>query len=255
MRDVIVPISNVRRLVNATRTSLHTSRGTPRVIMVTGDVGLGKTTSTQHVCLTEEAIWVEAQPDWTARWMTADLAEELGATRGKITEQNHRAIIGALRERPRAVFIDEADRLVKRMHLCETLRAIHDQSGAPLVLIGMKDLPRAVRQVPQLESRIAHWVEFLPCDLRDTRMMAEQLCEIELGDDLVREIHRATAGSARKIRIGLERLERLARLRTKRSLGLSDLPDDFALTYEVRSRAQGKQAREEVAELKNAAAA
>lgn len=262
MRDLIVPISNVRRLVNATRAMLHSSPAnavlrSPRICMVSGDVGLGKTTATQHVCLSEPAIWVEAQPDWTARWMTADIAEELGAERGKITEQNFRSIIGSLREYPRAVFIEEADRLVTRMHLAETLRAIHDQSGAPLILIGMKNLPLAVQKVPQLERRIAHWVEFLPCDLRDTRMLAEQLCEIEIADDLIREIHQVARGSAGKIHIALERLERLAGLRTMRKLKLADLPDNFALTYETRSRTgKQQQSREEApaVELKNAAA-
>jgi DNA transposition AAA+ family ATPase len=122
------------------------------------------------------------------------------------------------------------------MHLAETLRAIHDQSGAPLVLVGMSQLPRAIKAVPQLKSRVADWIEFLPCDLRDARTMAEALCEIEVADDLVREIHQKCGGSARKIRTALERVERLARLRTKRRIALGDLPDGFSLTYDFDAR-------------------
>ena len=236
MRDVIAQISNVRRLINATHEMMHRTRGMPAIALITGDVGLGKSTATQHVCLTEDAIWVEANQDWTPRWMTADIAEELGAPRAKFTEYNFRAILAMLRERPRAIFIDEADRLVKRLHLAETLRGIHDQTLAPLVLIGMSQLPRAIKAMPQLERRITHRVEFKPCDLRDVRTLADTVCEIELADDLVRELHRATNGSVGLVRIALERLENLARRRTKRKLELDDLPEDFALTGGARRR-------------------
>lgn len=51
MREIIAEISNVRRLRNAAHTLLHRSRGTPGIGMVSGPVGLGKTTATKHVCL------------------------------------------------------------------------------------------------------------------------------------------------------------------------------------------------------------
>jgi DNA transposition AAA+ family ATPase len=231
MRDAIADISNVRRLRNAAHTLLHRSRGTPGIGMVSGAVGLGKTTATRHICIVEDAVWVEALPDWTPRWMLADIAGELGAERAPQTERNFRMIVGALRERRRAIFIDEADRLVKRMHLAETLRAIHDATDAPLILIGMAALPKAIRAIPQIESRVAHWVEFQPCDFRDARAMADQLCEIVLDDDLVRHLHQESGGSARSIRIGLERIENYARRRAKKALTLDDLPDGFDLIY------------------------
>ena len=81
--------------------------------MVWGPVGLGKTTATQHVCLTEEAVWVTAHPELSANWMYGDIAVELSAARSRITRENFANAVGALRERPRAIFIDEADWLPK----------------------------------------------------------------------------------------------------------------------------------------------
>src|ERR1700683_945911 len=123
------------------------------IAVVWGKVGLGKTSATRHVCLVEDAIWVEAQDQWTPRSMKADIAEALGAPRARYTEDNFRAILAMLRDHPRAIFIDEADRLVRRLYLTETLRAIHDQTQAPLILIGMSQFPR-----DQVDSaaRIAH---------------------------------------------------------------------------------------------------
>jgi DNA transposition AAA+ family ATPase len=248
MRDLIAETSNVRRLSNATHALLYRSHGTAGIGLVWGPVGLGKTTATQHVCLMEEAVWVTAHPDWSPAWMFGDIAVELGATRSRITRENFANAVGALRERPRAIFIDEADWLpTGRPHLqkVEGLRALHDATQAPLILIGMSQLPRAIKALPQLESRVAHWLEFTPCDLRDVRTMAETLCEIELSDDLIREIHRATAGSARAIRLGLERLENLARRRAKRKLQFADLPEDFTLIPSARPSRRDDPRREE----------
>jgi DNA transposition AAA+ family ATPase len=231
MRDVIAEISNVRRLRHAAATLLHVTRGMPAIGLVSGDVGLGKTTATRNVCAREAAVWVGAVPDWTPRWMTADIAEELGCVRGATTERNYRNIIGALRQQKRAIFIDEADHLCRKLHLVETLRAIHDQCGAPIVLIGMAALPAAIKALPQLHSRIAHWVEFQPCDLKDVRLMAEQLCEVLLDDELISHLANATGGSVRAVRVALERVEGFARRKGKKTLGLDDLPDEFELVY------------------------
>jgi hypothetical protein len=185
----------------------------------------------------EEAIWVTAHPEWSANWMYGDIAVELGAGRSRITRENFASAVGALRERPRAIFVDEADWLPKgKPHLqkVEGLRALHDATQAPLILIGMSQLPRAIKALPQLERRVAHWIEFMPCDLRDVRTMADTLCEIELADDLIRELHRATNGSAHSVRIALERLENLARRRVKRKLQFGDLPEDFVLISAAR---------------------
>jgi hypothetical protein len=43
------------------------------------------------------------------------------------------------------------------------------------------------------------------------------MCEIEPADDLIRELHRATIGSARTVRIALERLENHARRQDARA--------------------------------------
>lgn len=235
MRNAIAQTSNLKRLLQAAHGLLYRSPSTPGIGLVSGPVGLGKTTAAKHICLLEAAVWVEALPDWTPVWMLGDLAVELGAERGWGTRINFERVIGALRERPRAIFIDEADRLVDRIRLAETLRAIHDQTQAPLVLIGMSKLPRVIQSLPQLSSRVAHWIEFGPCDLRDVRTLATTLCEIELADDLLQRLHEETGGSARAIRVALERIERLARRRGKQRLGAADLPDGFEFAYALRT--------------------
>ena len=234
MRNAIAQTSNLKRLLQAAHGLLFRSPGTPGIGLVSGPVGLGKTTSAKHICLLESAVWVEALPDWSPCWMLGDLAVELGAERAQATRVNFERVIGALRERPRAIFIDEADRLVDRLRMVETLRAIHDQTQAPLVLIGMSKLPRVIQSLPQLSSRVAQWIEFGPCDLRDVRTLATALSEVEIADDLIRRLHEESAGSVRAIRVALERIERMARRRGKSRVTVADLPGDFEFSYALR---------------------
>jgi DNA transposition AAA+ family ATPase len=253
MRESIAQISNLRRLVNAARTLMHRSPGSPGIGMVWGPVGFGKSTATRHICLIQDAVWKEALPDWTPNWMLGDLAVELGAGRRHNSQLNFENVVGALRQTRRAVFIDEADRLCRKLHLVETLRAVHDATDAPLILIGMKELPNTVSRIPQLESRIAHWVEFKSCDLADTRTMAAELCEVTLDDDVIAQVHQASGGSARSIRVALERIERLADRAGLKRVRWRDIPSDYDLTYARRERKPGKPAISNVTPISGAA--
>ena len=229
--DVIVSIWNERQARSKLENLSHGAAGT-RIALFSGPVGLGKTTIDHHLCLEHDGVWIEALPDWTAAWMLRDIAGELGAQRARSSESNFRAIVGALQMRPRPLFIDEADRLARKLSLAETLRAIHDATTNPLVLIGMRDFPRAVRALPQLESRVSAWVEFRPCDFRDTKLLASELCEgVTLEDDLIKQVQQITNGTVRSIKIALDRIESFANRRGKKKVALSDLPEDSDVFY------------------------
>ncbi len=227
MRDGIIKTLNTKKLLAASAALLDRPRGMPGLAVVWGAAGSGKTTIAKYVALSSDGVWIEALPDWTSRWMLGDLAVELGAAREKTAELNFRAARGALLARPRAVFIDEADRLCDRMRLAETLRALHDATTASIVLIGMHDLPPAIRRLPQIASRVAHRIEFKACDLKDVRAFADGLAEIGIADDLIGPLHTSTAGSARLVCAMLEKLETFARRRAKRVLKFADLPTNF----------------------------
>ena len=175
--------------------------------------------------------------------MYSTIAVELGAAKQRTTQRNFEAVVGALRESPRAIFIDEADYLAQKVHLVESLRAIHDATSVPLILVGMAALPAAVKMLPQMSSRVAYWLEAAPCDLRDTRLLCEELCENEIADDLVREIQVRTKGVVRGICVALMRLERRARTSGKRVLHLADVPEGFEYVYD--HAAQTRKRRDE----------
>lgn len=206
MRRAVAEVKNLRTLEEACESLQHRDPDTPGLALVYGATGAGKTTATSWLAVSRSAIHVRAAATWTPNSMLAAIMTALGFAPLSRTSSMLTAIVESLRENGRTLMIDEADYLVRKL-LLETLRDIHDMSTVPVVLIGMADFKKRLMHQAQIAGRISQWVEFGPADLDDYRLVADAKCEVELSDDLLEDLHRATQGSMRGLQIGLTRVE------------------------------------------------
>lgn len=205
----------------------------PKVIVVIAAAGVGKTTLLRYLSIQLGWCYFVVKEFQSDSWLVAALADEICGYSYRSIRENYEVIIGALRRKPRGLIIDEAHSIPRRF---EVLRYISDAAGVPLVLCGTEDLSRAIHASPPLESRVAGWTTIARCNLDDTKLFAEQLCEIAIADDLLKTVLEVTDGSARGIVIALSRLESLAHRRGKKRLSLCDVPERFSFTYLTRNR-------------------
>jgi AAA domain len=205
----------------------------PKVIVIIAAAGVGKSTLLRHLSIQLGWCYLVAKEFQSDSWLVAALAAEICGYSYRTIRENYEAIIGALRQKPRGVVVDEAHSIPRRF---EVLRYITDAAGVPLVLCGTEDLARAIHASPPLESRVAGWTTIASCNLDDTKLFAEQLCEIAIADDLLKTVLEVTGGSARGIVIALSRLESLAHRRGMKRLRLADIPERFSFTYQTRNR-------------------
>ena len=214
MRYKIVRVNNIRKLSSAFDALISRATGVPGMGLVHGFTGYGKTVGTSWLVVQNEGIFVRAEATWNPASMVNAIARELGlAFRIRSANQALQMVKQALAESNRPLFVDEADYLLdsSSTRMLDTLRDIHDIVSNPVVLIGMEGIERKISAYPLLARRITQWVEFEKIDLEDTRLVAESLAEVTIGEGLIELLHKKTAGSIGLIIVGLSRIESYAK--------------------------------------------
>jgi len=123
----------------------------------------------------------------------------------------------------RLVIIDEADFLASDFKVLETVRALHDASGAPFILMGMQEFPRKVRRYPHIYDRVLHTLEFQPLRKEEVAQVARELCEVEVADDAISYITDASGGRIRHVIRLLYYAERKAKVNNLKVVDLKAL--------------------------------
>lgn len=212
MRNQLAVTKNVAALQLAFEALSNRDSGVPGMGLVHGYTGAGKTTAITWLLNRSGGVYARAAATWTPSAMLGRIMQELGAeplARGGAAMVEH--ITRELSRTQRPLFVDEADYLLGNLKMLETLRDIHDLSGMPVVLIGMEGIERRLVHRQQLARRISQWVEFLPSDFDDARILADTVCEVEIEQDLLQALHTEAKGSVGLMVVGLSRIEALAK--------------------------------------------
>lgn len=212
MKNLVVETKNVGRLIAAHAALKNSGYQLPKIGLVHGLAGAGKTTAIAHLSQTEGGCFVRATAVWTPKAMLQAILRELGREDiGGNNQTKLDEVIKLLAIANLPLFVDEADYLFSRPSTLDILRDIHDQAGVPLFLIGMERISRKVNSRELVASRVAQEVKFAPLDLEDARLVADSLSEVRLADDLLADLHKRANGSIRRITVGLSVVEAFGR--------------------------------------------
>lgn len=212
MKNLVVETKNVRRLMTAQHILRNSGYQLPKIGLVHGLPGAGKTTAISHLSQSEGGCFVRATAVWTPKTMLQAILRENGREEiGGNNQHKLDEVIRLLAIANKPLFVDEADYLFQRPSTLDILRDIHDQAGVPLFLIGMEHISRKVNSRELVASRVAQEIKFTPLDMEDTRLVADSLLEVRLEDDLLADLHKRAQGSIRRITVGLSVIEAYAR--------------------------------------------
>ncbi|MBW4056964.1 MAG: AAA family ATPase [Proteobacteria bacterium] len=211
MKHAMAKTKNVQRFIAAIDALNNATPGTEKCGLLWGDPGEGKTTTVAYAANIYDAIFVRAVGCWTVTSMLGELCKELGGHRMCRRSDMIEFICKALADKPRPVFIDEADYLFAQESMLDAVRDIYDLSGCPVILIGMEDIARKIQNKSRFARRITQWVEFSGIDMDDARTVVKECSEVEIDDDLLRHLHKEAAGNIGRIIIGLSRIEVFAK--------------------------------------------
>lgn len=241
MKYKTLPVKNVSRLMAATNALTNRASGLPGMGLIWGPTGYGKTTASAWMINQCNGVYIRAMRLWTPKSMLSSIAKEIEIdVKGYNNTDACLAIIQNLSISGRPLFIDEADYIVSKELLLDTLRDIHDFTSVPVILIGMHGIEKRIKNNAQFTGRIIQKVEFQGADYEDARLLADGLCEVSVADDLLTKLHKTASpktasnqivwgAEIRRLIVGLSKIEQFARSRGQSSIALSDWTrgDDF----------------------------
>jgi len=210
MKHVFVKTSNVKNFISAITRLQNRQPDIPGMALIYSEPGLGKTRTTLWWCAQNDGVFVRTKKLMTGRWLLEEIVAELGEAPMRRTSDLFRQAVEQLLEKPRTLFIDEADYLTHDARVIETLRDIHDTTGAPLVMIGMDQADKKLMRYKHLYDRFSEIVRFHPLTVEDVRTIAKEMCEVEVTDDAISFIH-SRANRFRRVIVWLYTVEKLAR--------------------------------------------
>ncbi|WP_413112122.1 AAA family ATPase [Thaumasiovibrio sp. DFM-14] len=224
MKAVVAPVKNVSSTQIAFSALVKRSYGVPGIGLLHGTTGLGKTTTTTYLYNQLNGIYVSARAEDTTASITSRIVEELGSSPRRGINKNIDYIIEQMSMHERPLFIDEADYLMNDVRTLETIRDIYDGTEVPVILVGMDQIARRISTRKQFYNRISEWVEFQPADLEDVQIMAEHLLDdgICVSDELLDHLRHQSCGEMRRITIGLNKIETLAKANELEIVTLAD---------------------------------
>lgn len=185
--------------------------GIPAMGMFSGPAGMGKTTAGAWLFTQADGILVRCLRADTLGTFLERLAQDLGLETRQRRADMITFVVHELAKTGKPLFIDEADYICDKDQVLETIRDLYDLANVPIILIGYDKLPRKIKRLPQLFSRISQHVEFKPADFDDIQIMASDLVEhTVVQDDLLNDLLKASKGNFRDITVALGKIERFA---------------------------------------------
>lgn len=224
MKAKLVQTKNMNRLLMVAEAIKSAASGEPRMGLIYGPAGRGKTRAVDHLAAQSGAVYVSAARVWTPNAMLKSILAGLGSTPAVSAADNLTRAAEALGERLGVstlgnglLIIDEADYLAKGAQppntpsLLDTVRDLHDASGAPVLLVGMDGLAKVLSRFAQFWDRVRMSEEFAPLEVGEVIRLAAELSGLTMDATSAELIRRATDGNLRQTILHLARLEAMAK--------------------------------------------
>lgn len=209
MKKVFVKTRNYKRFITLIETLKSLPHNIPKIALVYGEHGLGKSQAIIHWVTTNDAVYVRATKGMTSRWLLSEIAEELGETPYWHTQETFALIEQRLRTNPQIIVIDEVDYLIDGNNI-ETLRDLHDRTGVPIILAGMGSIDKKIARYKHFEDRLYTKLHFEHLNKDDIQEIISQLSDVEFSDDAILLLSMKT-NQFRQLIKAINKIEKLAK--------------------------------------------
>ena len=190
MNKIFVKTQNIKNFIGLIENLQNKPKNIPQMGLVYGEPGLGKSQTALWLACKYDGIYIRASNLMTSRWLLEEIVKELDEIPRFLTSDNFNIVVKKLKQNPQIIFIDEIDYLMNNYKTIETLRDIHDETGCPIIFIGMSLVHRKLERYKHLYDRFSEILKFETFGVEDLSQIFSQLSEIPFTLDSIEYIHK-----------------------------------------------------------------
>jgi len=189
MNKIFVKTQNVKNFIGLVENLINKPKNIPKMGLVYGEPGLGKSQTALWLSCKYDGIYLRASNLMTGRWLLEEMVKELDEIPRFLTSDNFNIVVKKLKKNPQIIFIDEIDYLMNNYKTIETLRDIHDETGCPIIFIGMGLAHRKLERYKHLYDRFLEILKFETFGVDDLSQIIGKLSDITFTPDAIEYIH------------------------------------------------------------------
>lgn len=189
MNKIFVKTQNVKNFIGLVENLINKPKNIPKMGLVYGEPGLGKSQTALWLSCKYDGIFLRASNLMTGRWLLEEMVKELDEIPRFLTSDNFNLVVKKLKQNQQIIFIDEIDYLMNNYKIIETLRDIHDETGCPIIFIGMGLAHRKLERYKHLYDRFSEILKFETFGVNDLSQIFNQLSEIPFAPNAIEYIH------------------------------------------------------------------
>lgn len=190
MNKRFVKTQNVKNFIGLIENLQHKPKNIPKMGLVYGEAGLGKTQTALWLACKYDAVYLRAANLMTGRWLLEELVKELDEIPRFLTADNFNLLIKKLKQNPKIIIVDEIDYLMNNGKSVEILRDIHDETDCPVILVGMGLANKKLERYPHLYDRFSEILKFENFNTKDLKQIFDELSEIPVTVDAIEYIQK-----------------------------------------------------------------
>lgn len=208
MKPIFVKTKNVKGFINLIYNLKNKPDNISKIGLVYGNAGLGKTKTAIYLSIQFDTIYVRATNKMTTKWLLEEIAKELDEIPRFYTADIFRQCVNALKTNLKMIIVDEIDYLLADFRTIETLRDLHDETGVPIILVGMQLSKHKLKKHNHLFDRISEIYNFTEFEYSDIKQITEEFSEVDITKEAAHIIHNK-AKSFRKIAEMIDMFEKV----------------------------------------------
>lgn len=222
MKPKFVLTKNVKGFINLIHNLKNKPDNISKIGLVYGNAGLGKTKTALYLSIQFNTIYVRSTNKMTTKWLLEEIAKELDEIPRFYTADIFRQCVNAIKTNPQMIIVDEIDYLLADFRTIETLRDLHDETGIPIILVGMQLSKHKLKKHNHLFDRISEIYNFAEFEYSDIKQITEEISEVDIAKEAVRAIYNK-AKSFRKIIEMIDMFEKVGQAN-----GLTQIDENIA---------------------------